>query len=175
LDMRSKDVLKDAIREFEGTVIVVSHDRDFLDGLVTKVYEFGGGVVKEHLGGIYDFLQKKKIENLNELQRKPELSESPTAQNDEPAQVSENKLSYEAQKELNKKLRKLEKQVLDCEKEIEVLEKKIAVVEEQMTTPEGASDMSLYEQHQQLKKQMNTVVEEWENTSMELEELQNTN
>ena len=82
LDMRSKDVLKDAIREFEGTVIVVSHDRDFLDGLVTKVYEFGGGVVKEHLGGIYDFLQKKKIENLNELQRKPELSESPTAQND---------------------------------------------------------------------------------------------
>lgn len=175
LDMRSKDVLKDAIREFEGTVIVVSHDRDFLDGLVTKVYEFGGGVVKEHLGGIYDFLQKKKIENLNELQRKPELSESPTAQNDEPAQVSENKLSYEAQKELNKKLRKLEKQVSDCEKEIEVLEKKIAVVEEQMTTPEGASDMSLYEQHQQLKKQMNTVVEEWENTSMELEELQNTN
>lgn len=175
LDMRSKDVLKDAIREFEGTVIVVSHDRDFLDGLVTKVYEFGGGVVKEHLGGIYDFLQKKKIENLNELQRKPELSESPTAQDDEPAQVSENKLSYEAQKELNKKLRKLEKQVLDCEKEIEVLEKKIAVVEEQMTTPEGASDMSLYEQHQQLKKQMNTVVEEWENTSMELEELQNTN
>ena len=73
LDMRSKDVLKDAIREFEGTVIVVSHDRDFLDGLVTKVYEFGGGVVKEHLGGIYDFLEKKKIENLNELQRKPEL------------------------------------------------------------------------------------------------------
>lgn len=175
LDMRSKDVLKDAIREFEGTVIVVSHDRDFLDGLVTKVYEFGGGVVKEHLGGIYDFLQKKKIENLNELQRKPELSESPTAQNDEPVQVSENKLSYEAQKELNKKLRKLEKQVSDYEKEIEVLEKKIAVVEEQMTTPEGASDMSLYEQHQQLKKQMNTVVEEWENTSMELEELQNTN
>ena len=115
------------------------------------------------------------IENLNELQRKPELSESPTAQNDEPAQVSENKLSYEAQKELNKKLRKLEKQVSDCEKEIEVLEKKIAVVEEQMTTPEGASDMSLYEQHQQLKKQMNMVVEEWENTSMELEELQNTN
>ena len=175
LDMRSKDVLKDAIREFEGTVIVVSHDRDFLDGLVTKVYEFGGGVVKEHLGVIYDFLQKKKIENLNELHRKPELSESPTAQNDEPAQVSENKLSYEAQKELNKKLRKLEKQVSDCEKEIEVLEKKIAVVEEQMTTPEGASDMSLYEQHQQLKKQMNMVVEEWENTSMELEELQNTN
>ena len=175
LDIVTLNVLEEYLRNFKGCAIVVSHDRDFLDGLVTKVYEFGGGVVKEHLGGIYDFLQKKKIENLNELQRKPELSESPTAQNDEPAQVSENKLSYEAQKELNKKLRKLEKQVSDCEKEIEVLEKKIAVVEEQMTTPEGASDMSLYEQHQQLKKQMNMVVEEWENTSMELEELQNTN
>ena len=74
LDMRSKDVLKEAIKEFDGTVIVVSHDREFLDGLVTKVYEFGGGVVKEHIGGIYDFLQKKKIESLNELQ----LSASPT-------------------------------------------------------------------------------------------------
>lgn len=75
LDMRSKDVLKEAIKEFDGTVIVVSHDRDFLDGLVSKVYEFGGGEVREHLGGIYDFLQKKKIENLDELQ----LSKSPAA------------------------------------------------------------------------------------------------
>lgn len=74
LDMRSKDVLKDAIRDFDGTVIVVSHDREFLDGLVTKVYEFGGGVVKEHLGGIYDFLQKKQMESLDELQ----LSQSPS-------------------------------------------------------------------------------------------------
>ena len=78
LDMRSKDVLKDAIREFDGTVILVSHDRDFLDGLATKVYEFGGGIVKEHLGGIYDFLQKKQIENLNELQKAPALSTSPS-------------------------------------------------------------------------------------------------
>ena len=99
LDMRSKDVLKEAIKEFDGTVIVVSHDREFLDGLVTKVYEFGGGVVKEHIGGIYDFLQKKKIESLNELQ----LSASPTVsatKKEEPETVSENKLSYEAQKEL---------------------------------------------------------------------------
>ena len=106
LDMRSKDVLKEAIKEFDGTVIVVSHDREFLDGLVTKVYEFGGGVVKEHIGGIYDFLQKKKIESLNELQ----LSASPTVsatKKEEPETVSENKLSYEAQKELNKKIRKL--------------------------------------------------------------------
>lgn len=170
LDMRSKDVLKDAIRDFDGTVIIVSHDREFLDGLVTKVYEFGGGLVKEHLGGIYDFLQKKKLDNLNELQ----LSASPTSVNasvnNEPEQVSESKLSYEAQKELNKKLRKLEKQVADCEKKIEELEGKVAVVEEKMATPEGASDMKLYEEHQSLKKELDVVVDEWENASLELEE-----
>ena len=169
LDMRSKDVLKEAIKEFDGTVIVVSHDREFLDGLVTKVYEFGGGIVREHIGGIYDFLQKKKIENLNELQ----LSTSPTAsatKKEESETVSENKLSYEAQKELNKKLRKLEKQVADCEQKIEKLEAQIGEVEAQMATPEGASDMTLYEQHQKLKKELDQVVEEWEAVSMELEE-----
>ena len=170
LDMRSKDVLKEAIREFDGTVIVVSHDREFLDGLVTKVYEFGGGVVKEHIGGIYDFLQKKKMENLNELL----LSQSPTvsaAKKEEPVQASDNKLSYEAQKEQNKKIRKLEKQVADCETLIERLEKEVAELEERMATPEGASDMKLYEQHQQLKKQISDAEEEWENVSLELEEL----
>jgi len=170
LDLRTKDVLKDAIRDFDGTVIIVSHDREFLDGLVTKVYEFGGGVVKEHLGGIYDFLQKKKMDSLNDLQRKPELSTSPTAQNNEPETVSENKLSYEAQKELNKKLRKLEKQVADCEKKIENLEDKISAVELKMATPEGASDMDLYAEHQKLKQEMDRVVEEWESASIELEE-----
>ena len=141
LDMRSKDVLKEAIKEFDGTVIVVSHDREFLDGLVTKVYEFGGGVVKEHIGGIYDFLQKKKIESLNELQ----LSASPTVsatKKEEPETVSENKLSYEAQKELNKKIRKLEKRIADCEQKIEKLETEIGEVEADMATPEGASDMA---------------------------------
>jgi ATP-binding cassette subfamily F protein 3 len=170
LDLRTKDVLKDAIRDFDGTVIIVSHDREFLDGLVTKVYEFGGGVVKEHLGGIYDFLQKKKMDSLNDLQRKPELSASPTAQNNESETVSENKLSYEAQKELNKKLRKLEKQVSDCEKKIENLEEKISAVELKMATPEGASDMDLYAEHQKLKQDMDRVVEEWESASIELEE-----
>ena len=147
LDMRSKDVLKDAIREFDGTVILVSHDRDFLDGLATKVYEFGGGIVKEHLGGIYDFLQKKQIESLNELQ----------------------KLSYEEQKELNKKLKKLERRVADCESEIEQTESAIAILEARMATPEGASDMALYEQHQKLKQQLDSVMEEWDAVSTELE------
>ena len=172
LDMRSKDVLKEAIKEFDGTVIVVSHDREFLDGLVSKVYEFGSGVVKEHLGGIYDFLQKKKMEGLNELQ----LSTSPSAGSKNQAEeqpVNENKLSYEAQKELNKKIRKLEKQVADCEDRIEKKEAQISELEAQMATPEGASDMSLYEKHQKLKKELDAIVEEWETSSIELDEVKN--
>ena len=177
LDMRSKDVLKEAIREFDGTVILVSHDRDFLDGLATKVYEFGGGTVKEHLGGIYDFLQKKKIDSLNELQKSASLSASPTASakgnEADSEQPSENKLSYEAQKELNKKIKKLERQVADCEASIEETESAIAILEAKMATPEGASDMQLYERHQKLKQQLDTTVEEWERVSMELEEVKN--
>ena len=169
LDMRSKDVLKEAIREFDGTVIVVSHDREFLDGLVTKVYEFGGGVVKEHIGGIYDFLQKKQMENLNELQ----LSQSPTseARKAAPEPVSESKLSYEAQKEQARKARKLEKQVAECEERISKLEQQIQELENKMATLEGASDMQLYEQHRQLKQQVASEEEEWERLSLELEEL----
>ncbi|WP_300704774.1 ABC-F family ATP-binding cassette domain-containing protein [Bacteroides sp.] len=173
LDMRSKDVLKDAIREFDGTVIIVSHDRDFLDGLATKVYEFGGGLVKEHLGGIYDFLQKKQIESLNELQKSSGLSASlatnKTVEADN-VQPSDNKLSYEAQKELNKKLKKLERRVADCESEIEQTESAIAILEAKMATPEGASDMSLYDQHQKLKSQLDRVMEEWDEASVEMEE-----
>jgi len=170
LDMRSKDILKEAIREFDGTVIVVSHDRDFLDGLVTKVYEFGGGQVKEHLGGIYDFLQKKQIDNLAELQ----LSASPTqtkSQQPAEAQPSAAKLSYEQQKELNKKLKKVERRVADCEAEIEQTEAAIAMLEAQMATPEGASDMTLYERHTRLKQQLDKAVEAWEEASIELEAL----
>ena len=174
LDMRSKDVLKDAIRDFDGTVIVVSHDREFLDGLVTKVYEFGGGEVKEHLGGIYDFLQKKKIESLNELQTSNRTLASATDRaKTETAQPSESKLSYEAQKELAKKIRKVEKCVSDCEARIEQIEAEIAALEEKMTTPEGASDMALYEQHAGKKKELDAVVNEWEAASMELDELKN--
>ncbi len=173
LDMRSKDVLKEAIRDFDGTVIVVSHDREFLDGLVEKVYEFGGGLVKEHLGGIYDFLKKKNIESLNELQ----LSSSPAAKTSTPAEkeASSNRLSYEQQKELQKKVRKLEKAVSACESEIENLEAQIAELEAQMATPEGAADMQLYEKHGALKKQLDETVERWETVSLELEEAKSNN
>lgn len=173
LDMRSKDVLKEAIREFDGTVIVVSHDREFLDGLVEKVYEFGGGEVKEHLGGIYDFLKKKNIESLNELH----LSNSPSAKNTISTEktTSSSRLSYEQQKEWQKKIRKIEKNVKMCEEEIEKLETAISDIETKLTTPEGAADMNLYEQHGNLKKQLDETVERWETLSIELEEAQSEN
>ena len=170
LDMRSKDVLKEAIRDFDGTVILVSHDRDFLDGLVTKVYEFGGGLVKEHLGGIYDFLQKKKIESLNELQKAPTLSVSPTASEPERTPSSA-KLSYEEQKERNRQLKRLQKRVADCEAEVERTEADIATLEAQMATPEGAADSSLFERYGQLKQQLDKAMEEWDAASTELDEL----
>ena len=169
LDMRPKAVLQDAIREFDGTAIIVSHDREFLDGLVTKVYEFGGGLVKEHIGGIYDFLQKKQIDNLNELQLSSSPSVSKGKEEKEPA--SEGRLSYEAQKDLNRKIRKLEKQVESLEASIGDMEQQVAQLEERMATPEGASDMKLYEAHQALKKQIAEAEAEWENVSLELEEL----
>lgn len=174
LDMRSKDVLKEAIREFDGTVILVSHDRDFLDGLATKVYEFGGGLVKEHLGGIYDFLQKKQIDSLNALQQSSALSASPTVGKnaaDEPQVASAGRLSYEEQKELNKRIRKAEKRVAECEEGIEKTEVEIAALEAQMATPEGAADMQLYEQHGALKKKLDEIMEAWEEASLEVEEL----
>lgn len=174
LDMRSKDVLKEAIKDFDGTVVVVSHDREFLDGLVTKVYEFGGGQVKEHLGGIYDFLQKKKIDSLQELQKGTSSSLSLSGEVQTERTVSQNRLTYEQQKERQKKLRKLEKAVEQCEAQIGELEAAVKILETQMATPEGAADMTLYERHTSLKKQLSTVEQEWEEHLMALEEEQNT-
>lgn len=169
LDMRSKDVLKEAIRDFDGTVIVVSHDREFLDGLVTKVYEFGGGLVREHLGGIYDFLRNKQIDSLNELSSNKVQKVQPEVE--EEKNVSQSRLTYEQQKEVQKKIRKMEKNIAGCEERINQLETQIAALEEKLTTPEGAADVSLYEQHGQLKKTLDEAVEEWESLSIELEEV----
>ena len=172
LDMRSKDVLKNAIRDFDGTVVVVSHDREFLDGLVSKVYEFGGGVVKEHLGGIYDFLQKKNIASLNELQ-KPSSSVSPGGGlAAEEKSVNQNRLTYEQQKERQRKIRKLEKAVEHCEAQIGELEAAVKILEDRMATPAGAADATLYARHGALKKQLDDVVDEWEAASLALEEAQ---
>lgn len=170
LDMRSKDVLKEAILSFSGTVIVVSHDRDFLDGLVNKVYEFGEGKVKQHLGGIYEFLQTKQLESLNELH----LSKSNSvAEEKEEETASQNKLSYEAQKELNKKIRKIEKQVSQSEQQIEQKEAEIAAMEKVMATPEGASSTENYTQYESLKQELTSLEEQWEEASLQLEKIKN--
>ena len=169
LDMRSKDVLKEAIRDFTGTVIVVSHDREFLDGLVTKVYEFGGGKVREHLGGIYDFLRKKNLTSIGELLSSQAEANLQTAA--EERRESAGKLAHEAKKEANRKLRRLERQVADCEQRISDMEAEVAAIETRMATPEGASDLKLYEQHQRLKERIAQEEEQWETAMMELEEL----
>ena len=175
LDMRSKDVLKEAIASFEGTVILVSHDRDFLDGLVTKVYEFGGGRVREHIGGIYDFLRAKNAEDaqgsLDTLFRedKAKAPAKPAA----PEPPAKGVQDWQAQKELNRKIKKLEKQVADCEASVEETDAAIALLEQQMSTPEGAADASLYERHARLKRQQDETMELWERASEELDMLKN--
>ena len=177
LDMRTKDVLKQAIRDFNGTVILVSHDREFLDGLVSKVYEFGGGQVREHLGGIYDFLESRKLDSLRELEQRATVSKTEKDGNiskdsASPAQSEDSKLSYVEQKEFARRLRKAEKVVADIESEIAGLEKRIAEVEEKLATPDGAADTSLYELHGQLKKQLDDVMWKWSEASEVLDKLQ---
>ena len=169
LDMRSKDVLKDAIKAFDGTVILVSHDREFLDGLVDKVYEFGNQRVVEHLGGIYDFLERKKMESLAELERstKPTTPSSAVVE----APTSQNKLSYEARKEQSKAIKKAEKAVSDAEARIAALEKEIADIETRLATPEGAADTSLYTDYAARKQALSDTMDEWTERQMELEEL----
>ncbi|WP_352423488.1 ABC-F family ATP-binding cassette domain-containing protein [Proteiniphilum sp.] len=170
LDIASKEVLKKAISEFDGTAIIVSHDRDFLNGLVSKVYEFGGGEVKEHLGGIYDFLDKKKLENLQQLEfpttsTSKEENKKVEKKQEEP---SENKLSYQEQKELNRKQRKLEKQIEEAENKIELLEKKISEMEATLSTPEGASDMDLLQKYLDTKARLDQTMHHWEQLQNDL-------
>ena len=171
LDMRTKDVLKEAIRAFDGTVILVSHDRDFLDGLVSKVYEFGGGRVREHLGGIYDYLHARQIETLDQLSTAPaRMGTTPVKTGTASAKTvavtetaaSAGKLDYEQRKEQQRQRRKLEKAVADAERRIGELEKDLAGVETQMATPEGAADTALYERHAALKKQLDDAMDAWE-------------
>ena len=168
LDMRSKDVLKSAIKAFDGTVIVVSHDREFLDGLVTKVYEFGGKKVREHLGGIYEFLQYKKMNNLSEL----EISNSLKAATEtKDKTISENKLSYEARKELNRKIKKSEKAIEEVEQLVSKLETEIANMNKMLELPEKASDNEFIILYQKKQRELEQKIYEWEILSEEFENL----
>lgn len=169
LDMRTKDVLKEAILAFDGTVVVVSHDRDFLDGLVTKVYEFGGGQVREHIGGIYDFLQKKEMDTLDELHTAGSPSATsalPPAKTTEP---SAGKLSYEERKEQAKQRKKAEREVEACEKQVMKLEEEKAALEAQLATPEGAADTKLFEQYGKLQQALAEAETAWETAIEALE------
>lgn len=170
LDMQSKEVLKNAINEFDGTVIIVSHDRDFLDGLVSKVYEFMDGKVTEYLGGIYDYLNRRNIESPDELstiKKSSVVNESP-----QQAETVKKKNSYAEHKELQKKIRKIEKAIKESETKIENLEKKLKVLNEKMCTPEGASDMNLVSEYTSVNKQLSEEEDIWTNLSEELDEQQ---
>lgn len=165
LDMRSKDVLKEAIKAFDGTVILVSHDRDFLDGLVTKVYEFANHKAKLHLGGIKEFLEEKKIENLNEIERRTAVVNIKSADNT----PSDNKLAYEARKELSRKLKKIERNIADTEVEIEKLEGDLADIETRFAAGESGND--LVQEYNSKKHLLNQKMYEWQLQSEEVEQL----
>ena len=171
LDMQSKDVLKEAIKSFDGTAIIVSHDREFLDGLVTKVYEFGGGKVTEHLGGIYDFLQNKNIDNLDALHTLSNATGN-INKTDEPNPVtSSDKVSYEQHKEQMKQLRKAEKDVKDSEKKIEKMENRLHELDTLLCQTEYASDITLVTEYTDIKKSLDEEIERWEQLSEKLEQL----
>ena len=167
LDMRSKDVLKEAIKAFDGTVIVVSHDREFLDGLVNKVYEFGNKKVREHLGGIYDFLQYKKMDSLRELEAV--AVEKAVVNADK--QSSESKLSYEARKEMNRKIRKAEKDVEEAEKVISAYESELSEMNKKLELPEFASDSDFIMSYQKKQRELEQKMYECEILREELDTL----
>ena len=183
LDMQSKDVLKEAIKAFDGTVIVVSHDREFLDGLVTKVYEFGGGMVKEHLGGIYDFLRRKQIASLDELSIRSNTSESqsnspssfvlPPSSNTSTSTTPDvsSKLAYLERKEQQKKVKRVEKSIKEQEEKIMKLEDRIKELDAILCTPEGASDMTVVTEYTSIKKLIDQETERWEHLCEELDQL----
>lgn len=176
LDMRSKDVLKEAVRDFDGTAIIVSHDRDFLDGLVSRVYEFAGGKVREHIGGIYDYLteregEREAVTGKNEpadvdANKKAETSLSAAAPS-----ASASKADWEQQKSLARQRKKLEKTVTDAEQAVQELEQAIAIIENQLATTEGGADLSLYEKHGRLKQQLAKAEDEWAEAMERLEAL----
>lgn len=174
LDISGKQVLKDAIKAFDGTAIIVSHDRDFLDGLVSKVYEFGNQRVREHLCGIYEYLEKKNLDSLQELEKKDKTadkaSDKTAAEQPAKPQTSDT-LSFEEQKDLKRKRSQLEKTVKATEKQISDLEQEISELETKMTTPEGSSDQNLNIRHGQLRQELEAATEKWMEASEELENL----
>ncbi len=162
LDMVSKDILKQALNQFDGTLIVVSHDRHFLDGLVEKIYEFRNNKLKEHLGSIYEFLRKKKLASLVEIERKDKTAKTKKESSDQ-------KLIYERRKEFDKELRKFENIVKKAEEKIHYLEDEVKRMDDLLAQPENISDENLFTEYGRIKAELETVMEEWAEAQESLE------
>ena len=173
LDMPSKDVLKEAIQAFDGTVIVVSHDRDFLNGIVNKVYEFGDHRIREHLGGIYDFLQKKQLDSLQQLEIKNTPSSTASAVEATEATASQGKMDYQRQKERERRIRQAEKQVKTYEAKIAELEEQLAEIEEKLSTA-GSEDLDIYYAHSKINRELEEAMAKWEEAGEDLEKVRNS-
>ncbi|MBQ8462696.1 MAG: ABC-F family ATP-binding cassette domain-containing protein [Prevotella sp.] len=181
LDMPSKDVLKEAIRAFDGTAIIVSHDREFLDGLVTKVFEFGGGKVREHIGGIYDYLLSRQAEPSGQPgpsgQPRPSGQASPSGRTSQKGQSDQSDssatVSYAERKEQQKRQKRAEKAVEESEKKIAKMEQRLKELDSLLCDPKNASDMTLVTEYTDIKRQLDEEVERWETLSEEMEKLQN--
>ncbi len=172
LDMPSKDVLKEAIQAFDGTVIVVSHDRDFLNGIVDKVYEFGDHRVREHLGGIYDFLRKKQLDSLQQLEIKdaPPAPAADVETQNLASQASQGKMDYQRQKERERRIRQAEKKVKTLEARIAELEQQLADIEEKLSTA-TSENLDVYYTHSKISRELEEVMAEWETAGEELEKV----
>ena len=175
LDMPSKDVLKEAIKAFDGTAIIVSHDREFLDGLVSKVYEFADGKVREHIGGIYDYLASIDDPSVAPVQSMAKQTPTVSSQANVPANNSADasKESYAERKERMKKISRVEKAVKESENKIEKMEARLKELDDILCDPKNASDMTLITEYTSTKKALDAEVEKWEELSMKLEEMKN--
>lgn len=167
LDMRSKDILKNAIQKFDGTVIVVSHDREFLTNLVSKVYEFRDGKVKEHLGGVSEFLHKRRLENLKALETRKEVDKQQRSEKP----LTDSKQLWAERKEIDKQIRKMETKTQEVEAEIHKVEKRIELMDAMLASPDGAveADSDFFNRYTDLKKQLEKMMEQWEQLAMEAE------
>jgi ATP-binding cassette subfamily F protein 3 len=167
LDMRSKEILKNALANFSGTVLVVSHDRDFLDGLVNCIYEFRNKKAKQHLGGIFDFLYRKKMESLKELESKKKNTKAAKVVTSE---KQKDELSFDEKKEINRTISRMEKSVAQTEERIAELEAKIEDMDKLLAKPKNIDDHSVFEQYEQLKTDLEQSMLDWENAHEELED-----
>ncbi|MFW6268415.1 MAG: ABC-F family ATP-binding cassette domain-containing protein, partial [Marinilabiliaceae bacterium] len=175
LDMRSKDILKEALNNFEGTVLVVSHDREFLDGLVTRVFELTNRKIREHLGGIYEFLEKKRMENLQELNQvlpKNNKKTNEKAPASTENQSSDSKVSFAERKELNKSIKKSQSALKVAERNVSQLETELEDLSQKLENPENSTDHSIFEKYQRKQKELENKMEEWEKAHTELESLE---